>query len=87
MRRLALGSPPPGASPEQKIDWCITAIKQIERASYEIEATTASDSFDPSNVTETRAFDADTVNVAGLADVLGTLINDLKRRGQKRAGG
>lgn len=87
MRRLALGSPPPGASAEQKIDWLITAVKQIERASHEVTAETAADSFAPSNVTETRTFDADTVTLAGLADVVGTLVNDLKRRGQKRTGG
>lgn len=38
-------------------------------------------SYTPTNVTEDRAFDADTVLVAELADVLGTLIADLKATG------
>jgi len=37
--------------------------------------------YTPTNVTTDRAFDADTVVVAELADVVGTLINDLKTFG------
>jgi hypothetical protein len=38
-------------------------------------------SYTPTNVTTDRAFDADTVTVAELADVVGTLIADLKKKG------
>lgn len=37
--------------------------------------------YTPTNVTVDRAFDADTVAVAELADVVGTLIADLKLKG------
>lgn len=37
--------------------------------------------YSPTNVTTDRAFDADTVLVAELADVVGTLIADLKALG------
>jgi len=39
------------------------------------------DIYTPSNVTTDRTYDADTVLVAELADVVGTLIADLKRLG------
>lgn len=35
----------------------------------------------PSNVTEDRAFDADSTTTDEIADVLGTLINDLRAKG------
>jgi hypothetical protein len=37
--------------------------------------------YTPTNVTATRTFDADTVDVAGLADIVGTLLADLKAYG------
>lgn len=37
--------------------------------------------YTPTNVTTDRAFDADTVAVAELADIVGTLIADLQARG------
>lgn len=37
--------------------------------------------YTPSNVTTSRTFDADTVDVGGLADVVGTLLADLKALG------
>ena len=37
--------------------------------------------FNESNVTPDRTFDADTVLVAELADIVGTLIVDLRARG------
>lgn len=44
-------------------------------------ATTAVQTYTATNVTTDRSFDADTVAVAELADVVGTLIADLRSRG------
>ncbi len=44
-------------------------------------ALTASSGWTASNVTTVRSFDANTVTLAGLADVVGTLIIDLRTKG------
>lgn len=46
-----------------------------------IGLTKVTSAYTPTNVTTDRAFDADTVAIAELADVVGTLINDLKAAG------
>ncbi len=43
-----------------------------------IASTTA---YTPTNVTDTRSYDADSTSTAELADVLGTLIADLQAKG------
>ncbi len=83
MRPVTLGAPR-GASDKEKLDWCVRSLQEISRATREADPNVAADGFDTSNVTETRSFDADTVTLAVLADVVGTFIEDLKRRGQKR---
>lgn len=55
-----------------------------ERVSRELDALQMADEYSVDNVTPTRTFDADTVTLAGLADVLGTLLQDMKSRGSKR---
>lgn len=44
-------------------------------------ATAVQTGYTPTNVTTTRSFDADSVTLDGLADVVGTLIEDLKTKG------
>lgn len=56
-----------------------SAIEEIVRTVNTLTDNT--DEYTTSNVTEDRAFDADSTNVAELADVLGTLIADLKTAG------
>lgn len=41
----------------------------------------ATSAYTPTNVTTDRSFDADTVAIAELADVVGTLIADLQAKG------
>lgn len=43
--------------------------------------TLAPGRYEEENVTEDRAFDADSTTTAELADILGTLISDLRRAG------
>lgn len=83
MRRVSLGAPFSN-NLEDKIDWCIDAIRQIEIASGDEDPFEILDGFTTTNVTSTRSLDADTVTLAELADVVGTLVEDIQARGPKR---
>ena len=85
MRPLNFGQvPAPGASVTVQLDYCVRALKEIERWSNENSAKTIAQGFTMTNVTVDRTFNADTVAVAELADIVGTLIADLARGGSKR---
>lgn len=85
LRSLTLGQPPPkSAGAERRLDWIIEALVKIDRWSNENPSSVAQ-GFAVANLTESRAFDADTVTVGALADVVGTLLLDTNRAGQKRA--
>lgn len=79
MRRTFAGTPPVTGTLEQKVDWLIQTVGQIALASHD-DAIERFDEYDTTNVTETRTFDADATTVEELADVLGTLITDMKER-------
>ena len=55
-------------------------MAQLERV-HRLLSRAISIGWKPTNVTESRTFDADTVTTAELADIVGTLIEDLKERG------
>lgn len=88
IRKFSFGAPPADVS--GKIDWIIRAIRQIETASNDIDPFQVADGFGLDNVTETRTLDCDMTLVTTdeglqtLADVVGTLLSDLKKRGSKR---
>lgn len=82
MIKLQFGSVP--STLEGKIDWCIKALNEIQRSSHDLDAFSIADGFTVTNLTKDRSFNADTVNVAELADIVGTLIQDMKDRGPKR---
>ena len=101
MRKLHLGQPivhgnDPLARIEQKLDWCIKALQRVETASHDIDAFQVADGFTVTDLTEDRTMSANVGTLADLAaaqaainktrDVLGTLISDLKKRGQTRTG-
>ena len=56
-------------------------INTLELQLSEINSSESTDPFQLSNVTVDRVLDANSTTVAELADVLGTLINDLKEKG------
>jgi len=56
-------------------------INTLELQLSEINSSASSTPFQISNVTEDRILDANSTTVAELADVLGTLISDLKEKG------
>jgi methylphosphotriester-DNA--protein-cysteine methyltransferase len=88
-RKFSFGTPPKDI--DGKVEWIIRALRNIENASNETDVFNIADAFTLSNVTSTRTLDADTTAspietvVQMLADVLGTFISDLKKRGSKRA--
>lgn len=82
MRAISLGAPP--QDPAAFRDWVIRAFRQIEIASNDIAAEKVADAFTVSNLTETRALDVSAATASDVAEVLGTLLSDLKRRGSKR---
>lgn len=84
MRAVHLGPVPRDAG--AKLDWCVRAIQQIASASQAADPNQAADAFTLDNVTASRSLDADTATTAQLADVVGTFLQDLKRRGGKGAG-
>lgn len=84
MRPVHLGPVP--QSDKEKLNWCVAAIQEIARSSQTADPNVVADSFRVSNVTPTRLLDADATTLGEVADVVGTLLQDLKRRGQKGAG-
>lgn len=55
-------------------------VRYLDQLRQQIERGT-NQAYTPTNVTTDRAFDADTVLIAELADVVGTLIADLQSDG------
>lgn len=85
MSRLALGNPLPGPNGFQQ--WVLGALKAIEQASAEdIEAVLSEFSI-TGTLTERRSIDAGTATLDELRDFLCTMVNDIKKGGQKRSYG
>ena len=74
----------PGRLPDEPKDynvtWAAALVAQLERV-HRLLSRAISVEWKPTNVTESRTFDADTVTTAELADIVGTLIEDMKERG------
>lgn len=83
-RKLAIGTAPNNASTEQRLEWLERAVRIIAQASHDIDVFDVADGFTVTNLTEDRVIDVDTALLAEVADVLGTLITDMKNRGAKR---
>ena len=61
--------------------WANQLVNQLELNLSTTNLSSSKDRFTVSDVTADRTYDADSTTVAELADVLGTLINDLRARG------
>jgi|TARA_R110002020_G_scaffold48763_8_gene139009 hypothetical protein len=70
-------------SPPIKYDrrWAAQLTNQIEANISNTNLAANSSTYTMTNVTTDRTLDADSTTTAELADVLGTLITDLKNRG------
>ena len=61
--------------------WANQLVNQLGQNIAAINLAASASTYTVSNVTTDRAFDADSTTLAEIADVLGTLITDLKNRG------
>ena len=77
IRQGRLPSPP--NSYDQR--WANQLVRQLEQNISATNLAASSSRYTVTNVTADRAFDADSTSTAELADVLGTLITDLRDRG------
>ena len=70
-------------SPPSEYDqrWAHQLTNQLEQNISATNLSASSDRYTVTNVTADRTLDADSTSTAELADVLGTLINDLRDRG------
>lgn len=84
MRKWPFPNPPFSTAGDSRWQWVVTAIRGISNASHDQVTEEIADAYAPSNITTTRSFDADSTSVAELADVVGTLIQDMQKRGVKR---
>ena len=83
MKPVHLGDPPYNQPIGVQIKWIIDSLRKFERASHEIDTFNILDAYTVTNLTEDRSFDADSTSVAELADIIGTMISDHKKRGSK----
>jgi hypothetical protein len=86
MRPLNLGNPLQQAKRNTIEEWFEQALREIERASYEDSAEVADAFTITGTLTPTRELDVDSPTAENLAAVLGTFIDDLKKRGANRDG-
>tara|TARA_R100001163_G_scaffold65749_2_gene64469 strand:- start:771 stop:1019 length:249 start_codon:yes stop_codon:yes gene_type:complete len=77
IRQGRLPSPP--NSYDQR--WANQLVRQLESNISATNLAASSSRYTVTNVTTDRALDADSTSTAELADVLGTLITDLRERG------
>jgi hypothetical protein len=71
----------PSAPSEYDRRWASQLINQIESNISNLNLSASSSVYTMTNVTTDRTLDANSTSTAELADVLGTLITDLKERG------
>ena len=85
MRKVVIGAPPfsvATATPE--VQWLAQAVNEIQRASHDQVTEEVADAYTLSNVTPTRTLDPTSATTADIANVLATLLQDMKNRGVKR---
>jgi hypothetical protein len=70
----------PAAPKEYTQAWGNALVNQLERI-HRLLSRPINVGYTITNVTEQRAFDADTITHAELSDVVGTLMGDMKDRG------
>lgn len=85
MRKATIGAPPFSiVSAKPEIKWLAQGLMDIQRASHEQITEEIADAYTLSNVTTTRTLDPSTATAADVANVLATLLQDMKNRGVKR---
>jgi hypothetical protein len=85
MRPVSFGPLPPAASTDQKLDWIIRSLREIENASAE-DAIAVADSYGAnSNFTTTRQLNVTAPTASNIAAVFASFLADLRKRGVKKS--
>ena len=85
MRPVSLGPLPPGAGIDQKLDWIIRSLREIENASAE-DAIAVADSYGAnSTYPTTRQLNVTAPTASNIAAVLASFLADLRNRGVKKS--
>jgi len=84
MRRVFVGSPPPSMHQSAEGRFVVSALREIEMASFEKDPGVIASDFTITNYTETRELDVATATLTDLANVVATLLLDLARGGAKK---
>ena len=79
MSRVNVRLPQPPKDWDQS--WAQRTVSTLELQITEMNRPASTDAYQMSNVTTDRVMDADSTTLAEIADVLGTLITDLKDKG------
>ncbi len=82
MRAIQFGQFPPNASVDEKLNWIVHALHEIEIASHEEQAFAIADAFTLTNIPDPpdRSLSGTESGAANIAAVLATLLADLKAR-------
>lgn len=84
MRRVNFGMPPANIKVSPELQWVLQSLKEVELASFENDPAVIASGFEISNYTETRTLDVATATTTDIANVLATLLLDLRRGGAKK---
>lgn len=85
MRPLSLSGGPGNGSVQAQLQWIMSAIRQIERASNEADITIIAQNFAITGAfTPTRTLDAGSPTLANVVAVLATLLQDFQKGGANR---
>ena len=85
MRLVSFGPLAPNASTDQKLDWIIRSLREIENASAE-GAIAVADSYGAnSTLTPTRQLNVASPTAANIAAVLASFFADLRKRGVNKS--
>lgn len=81
------GRPGRDATIAAKVDWLMAAVDKLALASRTADPNQMADAYTTSHVTTTRTLDVSTATLADVANVLGTVLQDMHRRGIHRGTG
>jgi hypothetical protein len=85
MRPVAFGPLPFNAGTEQKIDWIVRALQEVELASNEDPIAVADSYGTDTTFTTTRILNVTAPTASNIAAVLASFLADLRKRGVNRS--
>jgi hypothetical protein len=85
MRPVAFGPLPFNAGTEQKIDWIVRALQEVELASNEDPIAVADSYGTDTSFTITRQLNVTAPTASNIAAVLASFLADLRKRGVNKS--